>query len=260
MLPFKFGFVTLLFVFSFLNCATSVQLYHDCSSSKTFTRRELHYKSIIQNLMTSLSSQANTTTQTFYNTSSNVGTNREAYDTIYGLYMCDGDVSLQRCRECVSNAAQELISLCPLVKEAIIWYDDCLVRFFNGSFSVMDLRPRSPYPVGDSATCSIQERSRSSLIKAMEETATKAVNYSVGANYATKKVNLLESGETVTCLAQCRPDLSSTDCRICLKVAIDEIRWYCQQQQGGVVSPSCFVEYKALAHLPNSRGKVEILL
>ncbi|KAI4298628.1 hypothetical protein L6164_032163 [Bauhinia variegata] len=68
-------------------------------------------------------------------------------DTVYGLFMCRGDVPPDLCRECVVNATQRLENtsslVCPFGKGAIIWYDECFVRYSNRNFfSTVDTRPR----------------------------------------------------------------------------------------------------------------------
>jgi len=74
------------------------------------------YNSNLASLLESLSSKASQN-YSFYNDSSNI--------SIYGLYLCRGDVSNETCKSCVSSATQEIINQCPYSTEAIIWYDEC---------------------------------------------------------------------------------------------------------------------------------------
>ncbi|KAH1191413.1 Cysteine-rich receptor-like protein kinase 25 [Glycine max] len=88
----------------------------------------------------SLSSNA-ATNNVFYN-STVMGTNPS--DTVYGLFMCRGDVPFQLCGQCVINAMHKLSSdlQCSLSKQVVIWYDECMVRYSNCSFfSSVDIRP-----------------------------------------------------------------------------------------------------------------------
>nr|POE83768.1 cysteine-rich repeat secretory protein 1 [Quercus suber] len=91
------------------------------------------YNSSLTALFESLSSKASQN-NSFYNDSSNIG--------IYSLYLCRGDVSNESCKSCVSSATQEIINRCPSSTEAIIWYDECTLRYADVNFfGKPDTRP-----------------------------------------------------------------------------------------------------------------------
>nr|POE74097.1 cysteine-rich repeat secretory protein 38 [Quercus suber] len=93
----------------------------------------LSYNSSLTALFESLSSKASQN-NSFYNDSSNIG--------IYSLYLCRGDVSNESCKSCVSSATQEIINRCPSSTEAIIWYDECTLRYADVNFfGKPDTRP-----------------------------------------------------------------------------------------------------------------------
>ncbi|KAL6565562.1 hypothetical protein OROHE_004617 [Orobanche hederae] len=50
-------------------------------------------------------------------------------DEAYGLLLCRGDVSEKTCQDCIAAATDKILSDCHFKKEAIIWYDQCLIRF-----------------------------------------------------------------------------------------------------------------------------------
>nr|TKS12649.1 cysteine-rich receptor-like protein kinase 15 [Populus alba] len=52
-------------------------------------------------------------------------------DICRGLFLCRGDVSVEVCRECVNLAKNDVVQRCPNLKEAIIWYDQCFLRYSN---------------------------------------------------------------------------------------------------------------------------------
>ncbi|XP_054778094.1 cysteine-rich repeat secretory protein 1-like [Prosopis cineraria] len=58
----------------------------------------------------------------------------DADTTVYGEFMCRGDIPQQVCQDCIQDASNRIVSECPNNKEAIIWYDECLVRYSNRSF------------------------------------------------------------------------------------------------------------------------------
>jgi hypothetical protein len=84
-----------------------------------------NYKSNLTVLFDSLSTKASQN-YSFYNESSNIG--------IYGLLLCRGDVSNNTCQRCVSYATQDITTLYPSHETAIIWYDECMLRYSNVSF------------------------------------------------------------------------------------------------------------------------------
>ncbi|KAG5530534.1 hypothetical protein RHGRI_025474 [Rhododendron griersonianum] len=71
---------------------------------------------------TLLSTLANKTDQYGFYTSST----GENPDTVYALVLCRPDAEF--CQECINNATTKLKELCPDGKEAIGWYDDCMLR------------------------------------------------------------------------------------------------------------------------------------
>ncbi|KAK7840910.1 cysteine-rich receptor-like protein kinase 25 [Quercus suber] len=110
-------------VFALTSSIISQPVYfdHRCLDQSNETANA-DYKSNLTVLLESLSSKASQN-YSFYNESSNVG--------IYGLYLCQGDVSNETCQICLSYATQDITTRCPSNKSAIIWYDKCLLRYSN---------------------------------------------------------------------------------------------------------------------------------
>ncbi len=74
----------------------------------------------------------------FYNTTSGQNTS----EPVYGLYDCRGDVTIQVCRTYVVAAVKEIKNKCSREKIAVIWYNECLLRYSNWSFfSTVDEKP-----------------------------------------------------------------------------------------------------------------------
>ncbi|KAH7838698.1 hypothetical protein Vadar_030025 [Vaccinium darrowii] len=69
-------------------------------------------------------------------------TEGEEPDKVYGLFLCRGDVSAADCQKCINVASQAILKACPFKKEAIIWYDPCMIRYSNRSFfSTVETQP-----------------------------------------------------------------------------------------------------------------------
>ncbi|KAL4288959.1 hypothetical protein AHAS_Ahas19G0338300 [Arachis hypogaea] len=168
---------------------------------------------------------------------------------VYGLFMCRGDVPLALCRECVGFAAQNIASSCPSAKEAVIWYNECLLRYSNRFFfSTMDEWPRYQIkiPLGDPVVLHSKGfySALGSIFNGIGNEAALALSGSDN-KYAVKQAAATAT-TTVYGLAQCTPDLSAADCKRCIVDAAAEFpRTCCGGSIGGsVLFPSCIVRYE----------------
>ncbi|KAI9076979.1 hypothetical protein K1719_041055 [Acacia pycnantha] len=225
------------FLFSPSIEALVTYLHHNCSSSKTFPADGAFQS----DLTTVLSSLASANTE-FYNTTFVSG----GGGTIYGLYMCRGDIvnNPTLCHQCVVKATQRLSSECRASKEAIIWYDECMIRYSNSSFfSTINTRPR--LSLLTTGNVSNQANFMRTLYHVLNKTADESAKPATGKKkYATGTANFSRF-QTVYCVAQCTPDLTRSDCRSCLSGVIGDFEWCCNGKQGGrVLYPSCNVRYE----------------
>ncbi|XP_050288738.1 cysteine-rich receptor-like protein kinase 25 isoform X2 [Quercus robur] len=238
--------MTLLFIsmlsLSFLSRTTThaadpVHLKEVCANT-TFSPNSI-YQSNLNSLLSSLSSNV-TQNLEFYNTTSGQNTP----NPVYGLFLCRGDVTPQLCQECVAAAVKEVTKKCSREKVAVIWYDECMIRYSNRSFfSTVDEKPR--LALLNTQNITEQDKFNKLLAKSMNETAAQASNAPIGAKkYGTKEVNI-SAFQTLYNLVQCTADLSRNDCSTCLQAAIKLLPWCCSGKQGGrVIFPSCSVRYE----------------
>nr|DAD23234.1 TPA_asm: hypothetical protein HUJ06_024697 [Nelumbo nucifera] len=121
-------------------------------------------------------------------------------------------------------------------KVAIIWYDECLLRYSNHSFfSIMDEEPSF-------ILLNSQNNSNPGKFNKLGKLATEVV--SSASKFTTLETNYT-SFQTLYCLAQCTPDLSGNDCNQCLRDAISLFPICCSGAVGArVVRPSCNVRYE----------------
>ncbi|KAK2371754.1 cysteine-rich receptor protein kinase [Trifolium repens] len=66
-------------------------------------------------------------------------------DAVSGLYLCRGDVTAAVCDQCLTAAVKEIRVRCPNQREALIWYDECFLRFTNRYFAVNKIVPRANF-------------------------------------------------------------------------------------------------------------------
>ncbi|XP_038704889.1 cysteine-rich receptor-like protein kinase 10 [Tripterygium wilfordii] len=208
-----------------------------CSNTTTFIQNST-YNHNLNLLLSSLASNA-TGNNGFYNTT--VG---QASDTVYGLFLCRGDLTDQVCQECLNFATQFVLVQCPVQKVAIIWYDECFLRYSNQSiFSTVTETPTLQMCNSDNV---IEQNIFNQLVGAtMNDTATLAASNPPG----TKKLATNEAKftleQTVYALVQCTPDLSEANCRGCLAIAIWNLSRVCRGRRGGrFLLPSCDVRYE----------------
>jgi hypothetical protein len=239
--PFSLPFV-FLSVLIFLNLTTHVAaqtyLYHFCGNT-SFPQNSV-YSFNINSLLSSLSSNATGNIE-FYNTTAGQITSS---DPVYGLFLCRGDVTADVCQRCVDNATQELATKCSREKIAVIWYDECMVRYSNESiFSTVAVRPR--IQLLNTQNITEQDRFNRLLNRTMTKMAREAANFPIGAKkFGVKEVKFSDF-QNLYNLVQCTPDLSSTDCNSCLQAAINRLPICCDGKQGGrALFPSCNIRYE----------------
>ncbi|KAJ6767272.1 CYSTEINE-RICH REPEAT SECRETORY PROTEIN [Salix purpurea] len=217
-------------------------LSHDCGID-TYTSNSTYQANLNLLLSSIVSNATRNNLNGFYNSS--VGLYP---DDVYGLFLCRGDVNNKACQNCVSLAAKEAIKRCPLEKVVVLWYDLCLLRYSNRAFfSTMDQDPGGILPNKSDDQNILDEPDRFNWLVAttMNDTVAQATIATSGAKkfavkeaYFTKSLNLYS-------LAQCTPDLSSSDCNRCLRIAFSILPSCCSQKPGAtILYPSCNVRYE----------------
>ncbi|GLT30970.1 hypothetical protein SLA2020_057400 [Shorea laevis] len=236
MSAFRF-FITLVLL-CFLCLATEAQnatyLTNYCFDTGNFTGNST-YQSNLNTLLSALSSDP-TVANGFYNTTSGENPNR-----VYGVFLCRGDVSTTTCRNCVTFAARNVTQLCPVEKNAVVWYDECLLRYSDAwTFTV--LNDKVWFGLSNNQTVADPTRFNDVLATSMYDARTRAA--SVANRFATKEANISRV-QTQYSLVQCTPDLSNSDCNRCLQAAIAGLPDCCGGKTGGrVIYPSCYVRYE----------------
>ncbi|RDX70523.1 Cysteine-rich receptor-like protein kinase 10, partial [Mucuna pruriens] len=234
------SYKTILILF-FLNFAiTEAQddlVYQSCPGEKTTANTSFQFD--VTNLLSDLASHASGHTQ-FYSTISN---DANPSDSIHGLFMCRGDVSMQPCQQCVLHAIHTLNSSedCSLSKEAMTWYEECMVRYSTTNFF-----SNEPMAFCNTANVSNPKFFMHLLSMTMNQTAEEAMR--APKKFATLETNVSEF-QTLYCLAQCTPNLQHHDCRTCLSEAIgnisNSVECHGVRLGGKVLCPSCNIRYES---------------
>lgn len=231
------------FFFMILKTVTSATdptyLYHICPNTTTFGRNST-YLTNLRTVLSSLSSPNAAYASRFDNATAGEDNDN---NRVYGVFLCRGDFSAEICRDCVAFAVNETLQRCPREKLAVIWYDECMVRYSNQSI-VGKMRIRPAVYLWN--TQNITENQLSSF---NESLTALLINVSVKAasssrKFATEKANFTVF-QTIYSLVQCTPDLTNQDCESCLRQAISWLPDCCDRSIGGrVIAPSCSFRFE----------------
>lgn len=175
----------------------------------------------------------------FYNIS--IG---ESDGKVNSILQCRGDVKPEDCINCVAMAGKRLVTLCPVQKEAVIWYDKCMVRYSNRTiFNRLEIFPQASISGTRNFTGERDgwEKSLRDLLEGLREKASvtgrRKKNFVVGETSG-------PSFQTLYGLVQCTPDISEEDCSYCLSQGVAKIPSCCDMKMGSyVLSPSCLLAY-----------------
>ncbi|TXG47139.1 hypothetical protein EZV62_026433 [Acer yangbiense] len=234
-LKFSVIFVFLLYLssslFAFTSAADPFYLYHFCSE-KNFTRNST-YQSNLNLLLSSLPPYAKSG-YGFYRTTKGLDPN-----IVYGLFQCRGDVNTTTCQDCVAFASTDITQRCPTQKEALVWYEECYLRFSNVSIFYIPVRNPSVKMYNVENVTIEPSRFQKLLSSLLKEARTQAVNDPK--KFATRKGNFTTS-QTLYVLVQCAEDVWNTDCSDCLEEAISGLPT--ASIGGRVLFPSCNCRYE----------------
>ncbi|XP_052178587.1 cysteine-rich repeat secretory protein 38-like [Diospyros lotus] len=208
-------------------------LFHICSTSETFTAAST-YASNLNKLIGSLTFRA---PFTGFGAAS-VGFK---HDRANGIALCRGDANATTCKTCVAEAGGEIRQRCAQQKQAIIWYDNCLLKYSNTDF-FRKIDEQNKFYMWNlrnvSHPASFNRKVKDLLVELAEKAHVERRMYAAGDSQ-------LGGSKKLYGLVQCTRDLSSIDCKKCLDGAIDELPSCCNGKEGGrVVGGSCNIRYE----------------
>ncbi|KAL5772712.1 hypothetical protein ACOSQ2_012636 [Xanthoceras sorbifolium] len=221
-------------LFTFTSVADPTYSYHICSN-QNFTRNST-YQSNLNFLLSSLPSNANRSSNGFSNATAGQDPNR-----VYGLFQCRGDVTTSTCQDCVAFASREVTTTqrCPAQKGAVIWYDECLLRYSDSYIFSTAARNPGIFMYNTNNVTVDPSWSQALMLSLMNAAVILAANDTK--KFATRKGNSAPSQRIYT-LVQCTQDLSNNDCSGCLLEAISDLPT--ARMGGRILLPSCNCRYE----------------
>ncbi|XP_015941426.1 cysteine-rich receptor-like protein kinase 25 [Arachis duranensis] len=214
---------------------------HYCPNTTTYSPNSI-YQTTLNQLLSWLTSNSSTAKNGYYNTT--IGANTPN-NTIYGSFLCRGDLTTTACHDCVSAAAKKVLQpdFCPVGKESVIWFAECMVRYSDQPF--FSVAAEVPvYSLSNTGNVPDESHFMTVLGDTMNSVAEQAAKGGADKKFGTKEANI-SSFQTLYTLAQCTPDLSEFGCQKCLKIGTGQLPSCCDGKLGGrVLIPSCNVRFE----------------
>ncbi|KAL9236647.1 hypothetical protein vseg_011289 [Gypsophila vaccaria] len=189
-----------------------------CSNTTVFAPKS-RYQTNLNTLFGYLSSNA-TNPSGYHAAIAGNGTS----DVMYGHFLCRGDQSPDSCQDCVSTATNTDLpkTYCPNSKDAIIWYDECMVRYsYVSFFGVLNLSTGYILLNTQNITGNVSQF-MDVTYNMMNSMVNRAVNSGQNKKFATNYTRY-SSLLGIYGLEQCTPDLSASDCSQCLVNAVQSL-------------------------------------
>ncbi|KAL8130197.1 hypothetical protein V2J09_019352 [Rumex salicifolius] len=223
----------LLLLHSTLGAAQQVLRKYECSESNGNYTSTSTYKSNLDTLLTSISSNTNIS-YGFFNFSTG-----KSPDQANGVALCRGDVGFSDCHTCLEFVITKVTQLCPVQREAIGWADNCMLRYSNRSiFAVWE---EAPYFVLQNGTLTGNDAQFGTVQQSlMDSVKNAAASGDSSLKFATQegKVN---ASISIYMLMQCTPDLTQGHCVQCLYRTIARSSVEYGER---VLLPSCNLRYE----------------
>lgn len=205
-----------------------------CTEDSDTSSFSSNYRENVDNTIIELISRASTTY--FSNYTAGVSP-----DQVNAIFSCRYDVSPSVCQSCVASVANN-ISSCRSSLESLIAYEECTFHYSNRSiFSIMEEFPLF-YHVSLMDAESLFSFRLENIITALISNVT--ADFSASSRYFATTMSRYSSSESIYALAQCNPDITSSDCRTCLQTGYQFLRSnYTNTVYGQTFSPSCRLSY-----------------
>ncbi|KAJ4745555.1 cysteine-rich RECEPTOR-like kinase [Rhynchospora pubera] len=259
-----------LFVFSFILtsfvCLHSTKafdpLYVTCGSTGNYTANST-YCTNLEHLFSALSTEA-VTIEGFSKNITGTGS-----DQIFGLVLCQGDVSSTVCGQCLNQSFKDVATMCPYSKEAVIWYDMCLLRYSNRYF--LDSTDNAQQIIiyntqstgggrfsGWESSNSAHKSYIITVVNTLLSNVSDQAAYNSTKRFGTGDITIPPTVPVLYGLSQCTPDMSNDTCRECLQDLIDHMLNYFDGRTGGrILGVRCTLRYDMYAFFS---GDPDVLL
>ncbi|KAK9714875.1 hypothetical protein RND81_06G127100 [Saponaria officinalis] len=226
---FTFAYIFLIFL-KFTTAVDQITfLQSNCSETE-------QYNNIFQNNLYHVLSNLTTKSisQKFYSFSTG-----DAWNKVYGLFLCINNYLDQVCQDCVTIAAGEVQRRCPSSNEATVWYAECMLRYADHDiFVVNDDSVYYNVGTGKSKFSQYDKELLETFIGLFDKVTDMG-------DYSTKSATTIvymASDVTLVCYVDCTPDLSNSECQSCLRTGLGRLERD-GAYIGRLLQPNCRLMY-----------------
>ncbi|XP_062088348.1 cysteine-rich receptor-like protein kinase 44 [Humulus lupulus] len=216
-------------------------LYQFCLNDKGNYTLNSTYHANLNHLLNTFPSSQNDNGYGFYNLSYGKGS-----DQVYAIGLCRGDAKPDDCRSCLNDSTHLLPDICPKQKEAVGWYDTCMLHYSNRSMLGSPNTTTTVFYMCNTHNVSSSNVKAyfSSLKRLLDDLRSIAASGDSLRKYATGSASAPDVS-TIYALVQCTPDLSELQCIHCLDMVYGLIPQCCDGKVGGrVVGRTCNIRYE----------------
>ncbi|CAH8255959.1 unnamed protein product [Arabidopsis lyrata] len=177
-------------------------------------------------------------------------------NTVYGMFLCIGNISKTSCSNCVHSATLGMDKSCDSHDTSFMFSDECMVRYSDVSFFslVEDAPTSSSYYRNDSLNSphffnKTLPGKIDKLVFRASSSSSSPVPYFVEDQ---EHVTQLEGSYDLEAMAQCSPDLDPSNCTVCLGLVVEKFSECCSQSRWArIYFPKCLLRYDISALQPN---------
>ncbi|XP_021746900.1 cysteine-rich repeat secretory protein 4-like [Chenopodium quinoa] len=211
------------------------------------------------NILTLLSNlQASSSIDNFSNSSVGLGPDR-----VNGYYLCRPDISLATCETCINATINTIDLYCFDRKEAIIWYDECMIRYTNNSISALESNQTNDPWYFNYGTLNVSEPKGfpakvNTTLRGLILEAISSDNPQRFYAHGKEKFTLFEGFYG---MVLCRPDMTAEACESCLVTALGRIPSCCVDSLSVwtiVMLPNCQVRYDTAPFIFDSQSSLSL--
>lgn len=209
---------------------------HNCAAAGNYTSNST-YQANLKAVLAALPTNTDVT-YGYYNLSEGNSSDKVSINAL-----CRGDISLTACRSCLNYSSIEILRLCPIQKEAIVWYNRCMLMYSNRTISGFSIYPNyiRNATVQNFTTVPLFSERLNSLLNNLRDEASlgnSSIKFAVGYTDATNTVRTYA-------LVQCTPNLSKLECTRCLDYLYGNIKTFAPgSTTGRGYCPSCNFRYQ----------------
>ncbi|KAI7729075.1 hypothetical protein M8C21_018648 [Ambrosia artemisiifolia] len=226
----------LIYLSNFLIKAQPPYPFYVCQNDTTYIPNSPYST----NLATALSSLPTTNTGNgYFNSSAGQGSDRAN-----AVCLCRGDVERSMCLGCLRDAIFRLRVVCPNQREAVIYYEFCLLKYSNATLLGNNDMTRDVYRMQNQNTFPDKTQLYGFLNPFMDKLRDKAA-----AGNSLLKFGMEDTpgprSSTIYGLTQCIPVITKAQCDECLVNAINQLPLCCDGSLGALVLMArCNIRYE----------------